>query len=127
MADPRVTSVRVTRVDPNPQGEQLKRPLPGPSFESILRTEVQKNTPLHFSKHAQERVAQRGIELSTTLLQDLKEAVDKARDKGARDVVIIDARAAFIVNIPNNTVITTLSGSEMKNNIFTNIDSAVIL
>ena len=47
--------------------------------------------------------------------------------KGARDVVIIGKDGAFIVNVPHNLVVTTMNGTEMKDNIFTNIDSAVLL
>jgi flagellar operon protein len=83
--------------------------------------------PMLFSRHAQQRVFQRGIELSPTLLNDLQQAVSMAKLKGARDVAVISQKEVFIVNIPNNTVITTISGQEMKNNIFTNIDSAVII
>ena len=82
---------------------------------------------VQFSKHAKERIDQRGIEVTTTLMNDLNNAVEKAKQKGAKDVVIIGPKEVFIVNIPNNIVVTTLSGAEMKNNIFTKIDSAVIL
>ena len=65
--------------------------------------------------------------MTDSLLGDLNQAVQKARDKGARDVVVIGQSGAFIVNIPNNVVVTTMSGTEMKDNIFTNIDSAVLM
>ncbi len=55
---------------------------------------------------------QRGIEVTPSFLDDLQSAVEKARLKGAKDVVIISERGAFIVNVPNNTVVTTMS--EMK-------------
>ena len=97
------------------------------SFKTILDEQLSKSSPLQFSKHAQERVSQRGIELTEELLGNLNNAVSKARDKGAKDVVIIDARQAFIVNVPNNMVITTVTDNEMKDNVFTNIDSAVII
>ena len=61
------------------------------------------------------------------LLHNLDEAVQKARTKGSKDVVVIGDRRAFIVNIPNNTVITMMTEREMKENIFTNIDSAVLI
>ena len=41
--------------------------------------------------------------------------------------MIISSQAAFIVNVTNNTVITSMSGAEMRDNIFTNIDSAVLV
>ena len=57
----------------------------------------------------------------------MNQAVEKAKAKGARDVVIIGKDGAFIVNVPHNLIVTTMNGNEMKENIFTNIDSAVLL
>ena len=107
--------------------EILRRKAQEASFETLLNRQLERREELQFSKHAQERADQRDIKLTEDLLSSLNEAVTKARAKGARDVVIFDAKNAFIVNIPNNTVITTMSGSEMKENVFTNIDSAVII
>ncbi len=99
----------------------------GNSFGDILKNRIGSKDELQFSRHAAERVNQRGIEMSEPFLNDLQSAVEKARLKGAKDVVIISEKGAFIVNVPNNTVVTTMSGSEMKENIFTNIDSAILL
>lgn len=105
----------------------------GADFGTLLKEQLDKNSGvdknhgLQFSKHAQERVTQRGIELTPELMEDLNDALKKADAKGAKDVVIFDSINAFIVNVPNKTVVTTMSGSEMRSNVFTNIDSAVIL
>ena len=99
----------------------------GVGFEQLLQETIQQKQEVQFSKHAKERIDQRGIEVTTALMNDLNNAVEKAKQKGAKDVVIIGPKEVFIVNIPNNIVVTTLSGAEMKNNIFTKIDSAVIL
>jgi len=102
----------------------------GVGFEQLLQERIQQTQQtqeLQFSKHAKERIDQRGIEMTSTLMNDLNNAVAKAKQKGAKDVVVIGPKEVFIVNVPNNIVVTTLSGAEMKNNIFTKIDSAVIL
>ena len=99
----------------------------GNSFSDLLHSRINSKGNLQFSRHAAERVNERGIERSDSFLNDLQSAVEKARSKGAKDVVIISERGAFIVNVPNNTVVTTMSGNEMKDNIFTKIDSAVLL
>jgi len=52
-------------------------------------------------------------------------AVDKADAKGVKDTLIVMDRIAFVVNVKNRTVITALNSSEMKENVFTNIDGAV--
>ena len=100
---------------------------PGVQFADLLQQEAQKAQSVQFSKHAARRVQERGINMTDNLLNDLNQAVQKARAKGARDVVIIGESGAFIVNVPNNVVVTTMSGTEMKENIFTNIDSAVLM
>ena len=80
-----------------------------------------------FSKHAITRAEQRGIEIDDTLLSQLSDSVEKAQAKGAKNILAFDATRAFIVNVPHGRVITALSQEEMKENIFTNIDGAVIL
>lgn len=122
-----ITGSNVNTINQARVNDVLRRTTTGASFESLLKEQLIKNQPLQFSKHAQERIGQRGIEISPTLLNSLEQAVSKARDKGARDIVILSTNSAFIVNVPNNTVVTTMSGGEMKDNIFTNIDSAVII
>ncbi len=99
----------------------------GLNFSAMLEQQLNKTDGLQFSKHAKERVEQRGIEVTDTLLDGLNQAVEKAREKGAKDVVIIGEKGAFIVNVPNKVVVTTMTQSEMKDNVFTNIDSAIIL
>ena len=53
--------------------------------------------------------------------------VERAEAKGATNILALDQSLAFIINVPNGRVITTMSQDEMKENIFTNIDGAVIL
>ena len=87
---------------------------PGVQFAELLQQEAQKAQSVQFSKHAARRVQERGIDMTDNLLNDLNQAVQKARAKGARDVVIIGESGAFIVNVPNNVVVTTMSGTEKK-------------
>ena len=80
-----------------------------------------------FSKHALARAEERGIEVTPTLLDRLTDSVERAEAKGATNILALDRSLAFIINVPNQRVITTLSQDEMKENVFTNIDGAVIL
>lgn len=84
-------------------------------------------TGLAFSKHAMTRAEERGICIDDTLMHQLSDSVEKAQAKGAKNILAFDATRAFIVNVPNCRVITAMSQEEMKENIFTNIDGAVIL
>ena len=93
----------------------------------MLRDKLNQEGSVRFSRHAAERIAQRGADISEGLLENLNKAVETARDKGARDTVIISRDDVFIVNIPHNVVVTMVPYQEMKENIFTNIDSAVLI
>jgi flagellar operon protein len=93
------------------------------SFEAIFDREIQK---IQFSKHAQERLQTRNISLSDDELRRLEGAVDKAGSKGGRDSLVLMDDKAFIVNVPNRVVVTALDGNALKENVFTNIDSAVV-
>lgn len=95
------------------------------SFNNVLQKELQQES-VKFSKHAQERLDARFITLSKQHLQRLQEAVDKAQAKGCKESLIILDNLAFVVSIKNKTVITAVDGENRKENIFTNIDSAVI-
>lgn len=96
-------------------------------FGALLQNAIEDSEKVRFSKHAAARVEQRGIEVTDSLLNNLNQAIGKAREKGAKDVVVIGEQGAFIVNVPNNVVVTTMTSQEMKQNIFTNIDSAVLI
>lgn len=127
------SGVNVQKVEPRQQMNQPIQTYSGQDikFQALLHDKISQkaaeNRPLQFSRHAAQRVEQRGIQLTQGLMDSLSHAVEKARTKGAKDVVIIGNDNAFIVNVPNNVVVTTMTGNEMKENIFTNIDSAVIL
>lgn len=82
---------------------------------------------VEFSKHAQMRAEERGIEMSADLIDRLSDSAQLAQEKGARNILVFDASRAFIVNVPQNRVVTAISQDEMQNNIFTNIDGAVLL
>ena len=110
-----------------PKQQTVQTEKPAASFAQILRDTVSSGNNLTFSKHALQRMDSRQIEVSPQLLSQMSNAVEKARDKGVRDALIFNGSTAFIVNIPSSTVVTTMNGGEMKDNIFTNIDGAVIL
>ncbi len=82
---------------------------------------------VNFSKHALSRVEERGIELTPDLMDKLAGSVERAQEKGAVNILAFGAEQAFIINVPHNRVITTISQAEMKEKIFTNIDAAILL
>lgn len=98
----------------------------GPSFADVLAQSTTALTPPSFSRHALERVNRRGIELDQPTLQRLAGGLSRAAAKGSRDAVVLVDSTAFVVSVPNNTVITAVGSEHMRQHVFTNIDSAVI-
>jgi flagellar operon protein len=102
------------------------QPTTGPAFADVLAREATRTQPLQFSGHAIQRVEKRGIDLSDGTLQRLGSGVDRAAAKGARESVVLVDGTAFVVSVPNRTVITAVGPEHMREHVFTNIDSAVI-
>jgi flagellar operon protein len=98
-------------------------PVKGPSFAQVLATQTAAPT---FSRHALERLQQRGIDLGEQTMQRLTGGIARAAEKGSRDSVIFVDGTAFVVSVKNNTVITAVPSERMREHVFTNIDSAVI-
>ena len=82
---------------------------------------------LKFSKHASSRLQDRHIELSESQMDRLNTGMQKAGEKGINESLVLMDQMAFIVNVKNSTVITALNDQEMKDNVFTNIDGAIIV
>lgn len=82
---------------------------------------------VQFSQHAEQRLLQRGIEFKPDQMAKLESAIDKAALKGAKDSLILLQDIALIVNVKNRLVVTAMDGSSMKDNVFTKIDSAVVI
>ena len=98
----------------------------GKSFQEILES-TQGSREVRFSKHAAQRLSNRNIELTQNQKERLQEGTAKASQKGIRESLVLVDQLAFIVNIPNNTVVTAMQQNETDENIFTNIDGAVII
>lgn len=100
----------------------------GLTFQDVLQRKAQPgDCSLKFSKHAMGRLSDRNIELSDNQLERLESGTRKAEQKGIRDSLVIVDSLAFIVNVPNQTVVTAMDSTQTDESIFTNINGAVIM
>ena len=112
----------------------------GPSFTEILsrqksideliadRTEeTVVSGGIRFTKHADARLMQRNIRLTDEQMTRLEEGTKKASDKGIRESLVLVDDLAFIVNTDKKMVITAIDQNSSEDNIYTNIDGAVII
>jgi flagellar operon protein len=80
-----------------------------------------------FSNHAIERMMSRGIQFNKEDMNRLNEAVQRAASKGAKDSLILMNDSALIVSVKNKTVVTVMDKNALKENVFTNIDSTIVM
>lgn len=95
--------------------------------QELVRQQSQGTQEVAFSKHAMTRAEERGIEITPSLIDQLKGSMVRAQAKGATNILAMDTEKAFIINVPNAKVITAITQAEMKDSVFTNIDGAVFL
>lgn len=118
---------------PRPIAPQVEKPAArsqagapvAPGFDQALASALAR--PVRISGHAQERLNAGRRQLSEAEMAQLAQAVDRAEAKGARESLVLMRDLALVVSVKNRTVITAVEGNRMRENIFTNIDSAVIL
>ena len=124
-----IESMREQYMQQFPQKKKVSNEVNASSFERVLfekqqSAEKTKSSTLKFSKHANERLTSRNIDLSKEQIQRLEQGTNKAREKGIQESLVMVDNLAFIVNISNNTVITAVN--DTQDSVFTNIDGAVI-
>ncbi|SDK45466.1 TIGR02530 family flagellar biosynthesis protein [Natronincola ferrireducens] len=96
-------------------------------FHQVFQQQINKSAEIKFSKHAIQRLQQRNIELSVQEISKLNNAIDTAAKKGIKETLIIMDNRAFIASVNNKTVITAAVDEQLEDNVFTNIDGAVII
>ncbi|OGT98934.1 MAG: flagellar protein [Geobacteraceae bacterium GWB2_52_12] len=98
----------------------------GPSFATVLDAKLPAEG-IKFSQHAQDRLRARNINFSANDLASLEGAVNSVAQKGGKESLVMMGDSALVVSIKNRTVVTAMDRAQMMGNVFTNIDSAVII
>lgn len=97
------------------------------SFKDLLNNKIDKNKSFIISNHAAERLKERNINFNENDMKNINEGINKAEQKGSKETLILYKDTALITSIKNRTIITAMTKENSKNNVFTNIDSVVIL
>jgi flagellar operon protein len=96
-------------------------------FSDLLAGQLSSGNSVNFSAHAQSRLTSRSIQLTNQQMDRLQHGVNQAAQKGAKDSLVMVDNLAFIVSVSNRTVVTAVDGAAHNGNVFTQIDSAVIV
>jgi flagellar operon protein len=129
----RELEVRQTTPQADRRTSNTNAPAAPSDFSELLRAkqgiappQTKPSDALKFSAHAQTRIQSRHIALDSARMERLQTAVQKAAGKGAKDALVLMDELAMVVSVTNKTVVTVVDRDNLKNNVFTNIDSAVI-
>lgn len=124
----RNVSVQTGRTADIPKTSGNKLPQNSDFAEELRKQLESLDSGVQFSKHAMDRISERNIDMTEgNRLDRLNKAVELAGEKGSDDTLVMIDSTAFLVSVKNNKVITTLTADDMQGNIFTNIDSTVIM
>ncbi len=107
----------------------------GPSdFSKLLNNELTglpqqhaQANGLKLSQHAAKRLNDRDLSFDANEYVKIKEGVDKLKEKGGKESLLITPNAAYIVDVPNNTIVTAIDKNRMSENVFTKIDSTIFM
>ena len=119
--------IRPTQKPDKTQKSKEKEKSSSKDFKKVFARKLKEKSGVKFSKHAQKRLLSRDIKVSETELRQLKNGVQKAEEKGSCDSLIMVNDVAYVVSVENKTVVTAVDDQNVKENVFTNIDSAVFM
>lgn len=117
----------ITPYKPTAGANQQAKVKSAEKFGSAMAEAIRKNSGVTFSAHAVERLQQRNVNLVDEQLQKIEDAMVRARSKGVNSSLVLLGDIALVASVKNNTIITALDKSGMKDHVFTGIDGAVII
>ncbi len=123
---PIITGTDTQQIRQKQQNQRIQDGQPS-AFDKVLDRKMPVSEGVKFSQHAQDRLRSRGITMNDAELGLLNTAVENVAQKGGKESLIMMGDAAFVVSVKNKTVVTAMDRSQMQGNVFTNIDSAVVI
>jgi flagellar operon protein len=117
----------VNKLESRDQSLQRRQEVSQSGFADLLNQKILETQEIKFSKHAEIRLQERNIRLTQHQKDKIGNAVNKALQKGVKDSLILMDDLAMVVNVRSKTVITAAGSRDLQDNVFTNIDGAVII
>jgi flagellar operon protein len=135
MANSNINNILIPNVSKLPEQKKVDvsnklEPGKKSDFGQLLEEQLLPKGPSHgikLSTHAAKRLQERNLNMDSDEFFKLKGAIDKLRTKGGRDSLVVTSKAAYIVDINNNTIVTAIDKDNMAENVFTKIDSTLII
>ena len=121
-----MSPIRISPIAPASVEKTMQTNPVKPGFGEALRSELERQSDIKISMHAQKRLDERSVRMDSADQARLAKAMDKAHEKGADKSLVLLDNLALIVSAKNRVVITAVDSTDSKDGVFTGIDSAVI-
>ena len=96
-------------------------------FGKLFKEKIDDNKSISLSTHAAKRIQERNLEIDGKEITKLNQAFKKLEVKGGQDSLVITDKAAYIVDVPNRKIVTAIDKESLLDNVFTKIDSTVMV
>ena len=141
MANPAINNIlipQVTKLTTKPSVDTSNKLAKGETseFKSLLDSSLEQTSQapvsdspkgLHLSTHAMRRLQERNLTIDKDEYQKIQSAIDKLKLKGGQDSLVITSKAAYIIDVPKNTIVTAIDKDSIGDNVFTKIDSTILM
>ncbi|AUN96987.1 hypothetical protein DOM21_16795 [Bacteriovorax stolpii] len=141
MANPKINNILIPNVTQLPsqkktddvnklkQGEtsEFKGLLDSQVAEQEGQSALAPKKGIQLSTHAMRRLQERNISIDKDEYTKLQTAMDRLKLKGGQDSLVITGKAAYIVDVPKNTIVTAIDKESIGENVFTKIDSTILM
>ncbi|WP_309087086.1 TIGR02530 family flagellar biosynthesis protein [Domibacillus sp.] len=97
------------------------------TFNETFKTVTAAPKELIISKHAAQRLTERGIHLNEAEWNLIGEKLSEAKSKGVIDSLVVLKDAALVASAQNHTIITAMNREEATAHLFTNINGAILM
>ena len=99
------------------------------TFNKFLKSKIEKKSEagVKLSGHAKKRLEERNLTMDGNEFLKIRDGIDKLKEKGGKDSLIVTNQAAYIVDVDKQTVVTAMDKNDMAENVFTKIDSTLFI
>jgi flagellar operon protein len=142
MANAKINNILIPNVTtlPSQKNVEKNKLIPGDTseFKNLLDSTLDQSSEqesaisaqpkgIHLSTHAVRRLQERNMSLDKEEYQKLQTAIDRLKIKGGQDSLVITGKGAYIVDVPKNTIVTAMDKDSIGENVFTKIDSTILM
>ena len=97
------------------------------SFKEVLNNKIFQDNTINFSDKASKNLHEINGSLTTDQMNRLELGLGKLKEKGVSSGVLLMDSTAFVLNVKNQTVMTTIGKNRIQENVFSNFDAFAIV